>query len=64
MNKDRFINIILLIGVILGATLASISLVKETNFRSEGDWVAKVEEVEIIYYEDAINDTITTYVCL
>ena len=47
MNKDRFINIILLIGVILGATLASISLVKETNFRSEGDWVAKVEEVEI-----------------
>ena len=40
MNKDRFINIILVFGVILGATLASISLVKETNFRSEEDWVA------------------------
>ena len=47
MNKDRFINIILVFGVILGATLASISLVKETNFRSEEDWVAKVEEIEI-----------------
>lgn len=47
MDNERIINIFLLCGLVLGIGLASISLVKETNFELEEEWIAKIENTKI-----------------
>lgn len=47
MNKDRLINLILILGVIIGILLAILSSIKETNFNFDDEWVAKVGDTEI-----------------
>ena len=47
MDNERIINIFLLFGLVLGIGLASISLVKETNFELEEEWIAKIENTKI-----------------
>ena len=47
MDNERIINIFLLCGLVLGIGLASISLVKETNFELEEEWIAKIESTKI-----------------
>ena len=47
MNKDRLINLILILGVIIGILLAILSSIKETNFNFDDEWVAKVGDAEI-----------------
>jgi len=36
-----------MLGLLVGVFLASFSLIKETNLKNEGGWVAKVDGVEI-----------------
>jgi len=47
LNKQKIINLFLLLGLLVGVFLASFSLIKETNLKNEGGWVAKVDGVEI-----------------
>ena len=47
MDNERLINTLLLFGLVLGIGLASISLVKETNFELEEEWIAKIENTKI-----------------
>ena len=47
MDNERLIIIFLLCGLVLGIGLASISLVKETNFELEEEWIAKIENTKI-----------------
>ncbi len=47
MNNERLINIFLILGVVVGIGLASISLIKEIDFELEEDWIAKVEDSKI-----------------
>ena len=47
MDKEKPINIILVLGILIGISLASISLVKRVNFETTGDWVANIEGAKI-----------------
>ena len=47
MHKKNFINIILVLGIFIGISLASVSLVKRVNFNTAGDWVANIEGTKI-----------------
>jgi parvulin-like peptidyl-prolyl isomerase len=47
MNKENYLNIILVLGILLGVLLASVSLIKRVNFEITGDWVANIEGVKI-----------------
>ena len=45
--KNKFINVVLVFGVLVGLLLASYSIINRVNFESSGDWVAKIEDIEI-----------------
>jgi hypothetical protein len=45
--NNKVINALLMIGVLLGAILASLSVVNRVNFESDEDWVAKIEGTQI-----------------
>ena len=47
MGSKNFINIILVLGIFIGISLASISLIKRVNFETTGDWVANIEGAKI-----------------
>ena len=47
MSNKNFINIILVLGIFIGISLASISLIKRVNFETAGDWVANIEGAKI-----------------
>ena len=47
MSNKSFINTILVLGIIIGVSLASISLIKRVNFETAGDWVANIEGAKI-----------------
>ena len=47
MGSKNFINIILVLGIFIGISLASISLIKRVNFETAGDWVANIEGAKI-----------------
>ena len=47
MSNKSFINTILVFGIIMGVSLASISLIKRVNFETAGDWVANIEGAKI-----------------
>ena len=47
MNKDGFINILLILGVILGLSLALVSSIRDTSFDTKVGWVAMVEDNQI-----------------
>ena len=47
MGNKNFINIILVLGIFIGISLASISLIKRVNFETVGDWVANIEGAKI-----------------
>lgn len=47
MGNKNFINIILVLGIFIGISLASISLIKRVNFETAGDWVANIEGAKI-----------------
>jgi len=47
MSNKTFINTILVLGIIIGVSLASISLIKRVNFETAGDWVANIEGAKI-----------------
>ena len=47
MSSKSFINTILVLGIIIGVSLASISLIKRVNFETAGDWVANIEGAKI-----------------
>ena len=47
MGNKNFINIILVLGIFIGISLASISLIKRVNFEIAGDWVANIEGAKI-----------------
>ena len=47
MNKDGFINILLILGVILGLSLALVSSIRDTSFDTKAGWVAMVEDNQI-----------------
>jgi parvulin-like peptidyl-prolyl isomerase len=47
MRNKNFINIILVSGIFIGISLASISLIKRVNFETAGDWVANIEGAKI-----------------
>jgi len=47
MNKENYLNTILVLGILLGIFLASASLIKRVNFEITEDWVANIEGVKI-----------------
>ena len=47
MSNKNFINIILVLGIFIGISLASISLIKRVNFETAGGWVANIEGAKI-----------------
>ena len=47
MGNKNFINFILVLGIFIGISLASISLIKRVNFEIAGDWVANIEGAKI-----------------
>ena len=47
MNKERFLNTILIIGLLIGISLAIFSSIQDINYGSDNEWVARVGDVEI-----------------
>ena len=47
MNKERLINILLIIGVFIGVSLALFSSIRDTNFNNTRDWAARIGGAEI-----------------
>ena len=47
MNKERFLNTILIIGLLFGISLAIFSSIQDINYGSDNEWVARVGDVEI-----------------
>ena len=47
MSKERLINMLLVAGVLIGISIAIFSSIKETNFDSDREWVARVGDAEI-----------------
>lgn len=47
MNKDKALNILLVLGVFVGISLAIFSSIQDTNFEVDNNWVARVGDIEI-----------------
>ena len=47
MNKDKALNILLVLGVFAGISLAIFSSIQDTNFEVDKNWVARVGDIEI-----------------
>ena len=47
MNKDKVLNILLVLGVFAGISLAIFSSIQDTNFGADNNWVARVGDIEI-----------------
>ena len=47
MNKDKALNILLVLGVFVGISLAIFSSIQDTNFEVDKNWVARVGDIEI-----------------
>ena len=47
MNKDKALNILLVLGVFAGISLAIFSSIQDTNFGADYNWVAWVGDIEI-----------------
>jgi len=47
MNKERLINILLILGVFIGVSLALFSSIRDTNFNNSRDWAARIGGAEI-----------------
>ena len=47
MNKDKALNILLVLGVFVGISLAILSSIQDTNFEVDNNWVARVGDIEI-----------------
>jgi hypothetical protein len=47
MNKERLINILLILGVFIGVSLALFSSIRDTNFNNTRDWAARIGGAEI-----------------
>ena len=47
MNKDKALNILLVLGVFVGISLAILSSIQDTNFEFDNNWVARVGDIEI-----------------
>jgi parvulin-like peptidyl-prolyl isomerase len=47
VNKDKALNILLVLGVFVGISLAIFSSIQDTNFEVDNNWVARVGDIEI-----------------
>jgi parvulin-like peptidyl-prolyl isomerase len=47
VNKDKALNILLVLGVFVGISLAIFSSIQDTNFEVDKNWVARVGDIEI-----------------
>jgi len=47
VNKDKALNILLVLGVFVGISLAIFSSIQDTNFGADNKWVARVGDIEI-----------------
>ena len=47
MNKDKVLNILLVLGVFAGISMAIFSSIQDTNFGADNNWVARVGDIEI-----------------
>lgn len=47
MIKEKFLNTLLIIGLIIGISLAIFSSIQDTNLDSNNEWVARVGDAEI-----------------
>ena len=47
MDQEKFINLLLILGMLIGISLALFSSIKESKFDNTKDWAAKVGEGEI-----------------
>tara|TARA_B100001123_G_scaffold328211_1_gene369283 strand:+ start:299 stop:1153 length:855 start_codon:yes stop_codon:yes gene_type:complete len=47
MNMERLINTLLILGVLIGISLALFSSIRDTNFDDDKDWAARVGGAEI-----------------
>ena len=47
MSKDKALNILLVLGVFVGISLAIFSSIQDTNFEVDKNWVARVGDIEI-----------------
>jgi len=47
VNKDKALNILLVLGVFVGISLAILSSIQDTNFEVDNNWVARVGDIEI-----------------
>jgi len=47
VNKDKALNIFLVLGVFVGISLAIFSSIQDTNFEVDNNWVARVGDIEI-----------------
>ena len=47
MNKDKALNILLVLGVFAGISLAIFSSIQDTNFGADNNWVVRIGDIEI-----------------